>query len=129
MLRAHREALLTVIEVVLHDPLYNWQMTPVRARRRQQQQQDAELGLVEGEEEEAGGGSGSGTGGGGGSSATQLRNADAERVVLRVKQKLEGLDGGEGEPRGVAGQVAALLAEAQDPERLARMYVGWAAWM
>lgn len=118
-----------MIEVVLHDPLYNWQMTPVRARRRQQQQQDAELGLVEGEEEEAGGGSGSGTGGGGGSSATQLRNADAERVVLRVKQKLEGLDGGEGEPRGVAGQVAALLAEAQDPERLARMYVGWAAWM
>lgn len=120
-----------MIEVVLHDPLYNWQMTPVRARRRQQQQQDAELGLGDGEEEEAGGGSGGGNSSGtsGGSSATQLRNADAERVVLRVKQKLEGLDGGEGEPRGVAGQVAALLAEAQDPERLARMYVGWAAWM
>lgn len=36
VLRRHREALLTVVEVVLHDPLYRWQMSPVRAQRRQQ---------------------------------------------------------------------------------------------
>ncbi len=64
-----------------------------------------------------------------GGDSTELGNADAERAVLRVKQKLEGVDGDEGEPRGVEGQVQALLQEAQDPERLCRMYVGWAAYM
>jgi hypothetical protein len=36
VLRRHKEALLTVVEVVLHDPLYKWQMNPVKAQRRQQ---------------------------------------------------------------------------------------------
>ncbi len=36
MLRSSREALLTVVGVVLHDPLYKWAMTPIKARRRQQ---------------------------------------------------------------------------------------------
>jgi ataxia telangiectasia mutated family protein len=49
--------------------------------------------------------------------------------VLRVKQKLEGVAGGEGEPLGVPAQVDVLLAEAQDPELLCRMFVGWSAWM
>lgn len=36
---------------------------------------------------------------------------------------------GEGEARGVEGQVQQLLADAQDPEKLSKMYVGWAAWL
>jgi ataxia telangiectasia mutated family protein len=39
------------------------------------------------------------------------------------------VEGGEGEPRGVEAQVAALLQEAQDPDKLSRMYIGWAAWV
>ena len=58
-----------------------------------------------------------------------LINADAERALLRVKHKLEGLEGGEGEARSVEGQVQQLLQEAADPDRLCRMYVGWAAWL
>ncbi len=27
------------------------------------------------------------------------------------------------------GQVQQLLTDAQDPENLSKMYVGWAAWM
>ena len=52
-LRDAREALLTVIAVVLYDPLYKWQMTPVRAQRRQQ---DPIAG-----DDSGGGGGGTGT--------------------------------------------------------------------
>lgn len=64
--------------------------------------------------------------------AAALGNADAARAVLRVKQKLEGAaggGGGDGGPLSPAAQVDALLAQAQDPERLCRMFAGWSPWM
>lgn len=36
---------------------------------------------------------------------------------------------GEGEARGVEGQVQQLLQEAMDPGNLCRMYIGWAPWV
>ena len=36
---------------------------------------------------------------------------------------------GEGEARSVEGHVQQLLHDAQDPEKLSRMYVGWASWV
>ena len=53
------------------------------------------------------------------------------RVVLRMRQKLEGLIASEGEPRGVVGQVAGLLADAHDPGESGKDVcgMGWAAWM
>lgn len=36
---------------------------------------------------------------------------------------------GEGEARGVEGQVQQLLADAQDPDKLCRMYIGWQSWV
>ncbi len=56
-------------------------------------------------------------------------NADANRALLRIKQKLEGVEGGEGEARGVEGQVQQLLHDAQDPDLLSRMYAGWAPYL
>ena len=43
-----------------------------------------------------------------GATEAALGNADAERAVLCVRQKLEGTEGGRGEPRGVPGQVRAM---------------------
>jgi ataxia telangiectasia mutated family protein len=71
----------------------------------------------------------SGAGGLADGAADAIGNADAARAVLRVKQKLEGVAGGEGGALGVAAQVDELLAQAQDPELLCRMFVGWSAWM
>lgn len=107
--------------MVIADPLYRWAMTPVRAKQRQHENDvlpDSSQGADP-----------SGQEGGGPVSSESLGNADAERAVLRVKQKLEGLEWGEGGARSVAGQVSQLLDEAQDPQRLCRMYAGWAAWM
>ena len=124
VLRGGREAVTTVVGVLVHDPLYRWQLTPVGARRRQ---------ALEGEEAE-----GTVAGGGGRSGASDgpqppspPANADAARALLRVRQKLAGLDasGGDGAPLSVEAQVRVLLHEAADPGRLCRMYVGWAPWL
>ena len=132
VLRGGREAVTTVVGVLVHDPLYRWQLTPVGARRRQ-------AGL-EGEEAGSGATTAAGAGGGAGAPAAAAAaaappaapaNADAARALLRVRQKLAGLDasGGDGAPLSVEAQVRVLLHEATDPGRLCRMYVGWAPWL
>eukprot|EP00879_Flechtneria_rotunda_P006073 GHRR01006386.1.p1 GENE.GHRR01006386.1~~GHRR01006386.1.p1 ORF type:complete len:3169 (+),score=1435.50 GHRR01006386.1:1331-9508(+) len=128
ILRSHKEALLTVVEVVLHDPLYKWQMTPVKARRKQQDTiADANV------QEAAAAASGAVSSASGGQvgdagSAGAIGNADAERAVLRVKQKLEGQDVEGGVAQSVSAQVGMLLQAAQDPDNLCRMFAGWAAF-
>jgi len=123
VLRANKGALLTVVDVFIHDPLFEWALTPQRANRRQR-------------DDVGGGGEGEGSevivvepapGPGPGDLDADV-SADAARAILRVRQKLEGLEFGDGEPRGVEGQVQQLLADAQDPGNLARMYYGWASW-
>ncbi|GFR43088.1 hypothetical protein Agub_g4095, partial [Astrephomene gubernaculifera] len=85
VLRSHSESLLTVIEVVLHDPLHKWSLSLAKARQKQPRERDRGRGATAGEqkeqqqqpqeEEDA---------------TALLGNADAARAVLRVKQKLEG---------------------------------------
>ncbi|EFN57684.1 hypothetical protein CHLNCDRAFT_142874 [Chlorella variabilis] len=50
------------------------------------------------------------------------------RALLRIKQKLEGVEAGKGKAQGMEGQVQQLLQDAQDRDKLCRMYVGWQAW-
>lgn len=132
-------AYVKIVGVVIADPLYKWAMTPVKAQQRQHDYDADNIAAAVGDGAEALGnvntehalmrGSRKSGGIGAGSSSELLGNANAEHAVMRVKQKLSGTDSGEGAPRSVPGQVAALLAEAQDPNRLSRMYHGWAAWM
>lgn len=56
-------------------------------------------------------------------------NADANRAIMRVKQKLEGTEGPDCQATTIAGQVAKLLGEAADPNNLCQMYAGWAPWL
>lgn len=121
VLRASKESVLTVIEVFIHDPLYKWALTTTAANRRQHEAADAVSGAAE--DDDGGGTSTSGVVGG-----VSVANADAERTLLRIKQKLEGVEAGEGEARGVEGQVQQLLADAQDSDKLSKMYIGWQAW-
>ncbi|OWM90493.1 hypothetical protein CDL15_Pgr014796 [Punica granatum] len=54
-------------------------------------------------------------------------NKDAARALMRVKQKLDGYEGGE--MRSLHGQVQQLIQDAIDPERLCQMFPGWGAWL
>ncbi len=55
---------------------------------------------------------------------SRARSGRPARVTPRAAPRA-----GEGEARSVEGQVQALLQEAADPDRLCRMYVGWAPWL
>lgn len=138
VLRENQEALLTVVQVVLHDPLYRWQMTPIKAGRKQLNpvgEQDAaaaagaDAASPAVNAASAAGGGGGGSGAAIGPSSDGLGNADAERAVLRVKQKLQGQDVEGGATLSVGAQVAAMMQAASDPENLCRMYRGWAPWV
>ena len=56
-----------------------------------------------------------------------LGDTEAEEEEAGRGEAGEG-EGREGEARGVEGQVQQLLADAQDPDKLSRHYIGWQAW-
>lgn len=51
-------------------------------------------------------------------------NALAERALLRVKAKLQGMEQG-GVVSKVEGQVSGLIQQARDPVNLSRLFHGW----
>ncbi|XP_009622788.1 serine/threonine-protein kinase ATM isoform X4 [Nicotiana tomentosiformis] len=110
VMRTNKEALLTIIEVFIHDPLYKWALSPLKALQRQKESEDdLETSLEDSQQDDYEG------------------NKDAARALMRVKQKLDGYE--EGEMRSVHGQVQQLIHDAIDPDRLCHMFPGWGAWL
>merc|ERR1719369_2310127 len=103
VLRDNKSAILTVLEVLVHDPLYNWSVGPEKAAAKQ------EAGLWEELQKETGQG-----------------NRMANRALLVLAAKLEGRE--EGAPLSVQGQVNTLIQKAMDPANLCAVFEGWAAW-
>ena len=82
-------------QVFIHDPLYKWALTPLGAQQRQKddpmvgdsnpaEPQSSSAAAAAGMPPDAVAGT-----------DTTLANADAERALLRLKQKLAGMEGGE----------------------------------
>ena len=61
------------------------------------------------------------------SSGTNSSNKMAERVLLRLQEKLGGIE--EGVPLSVNGQVNRLIQEATDPANLCVLFPGWQPWI
>ncbi|XP_037534430.1 serine-protein kinase ATM [Nematolebias whitei] len=121
VMRSSQEALLTIVEVLLYDPLFDWTMNPLKAfnlQHDEQQELNATLNS---------------TMGGGDldshrrSSDSQNFNKVAERVLLRLQEKLKGVE--EGTVVSVGGQVNLLIQQAMDPKNLSRLFPGWQAWV
>lgn len=64
------------------------------------------------------------SGAGNGNNST---NKMAERVLLRLQEKLEGIE--DGVPLSVSGQVNNLIQEATDPANLCVLFPGWQPWI
>nr|XP_029123739.1 serine/threonine-protein kinase ATM isoform X3 [Elaeis guineensis] len=109
VMRTNKEALLTIIEVFIHDPLYKWALSPLKALQRQKEIDDDVDSCLESSQDAYEG------------------NKDAARATLRVKEKLDGYEGGE--MRSVQGQVQQLIQDATDTDRLCQMFPGWGAWL
>lgn len=60
-------------------------------------------------------------------SSSETGNKMAERVLLRLRQKLNGVE--ENVQLSVCGQVNHLIREATDSNNLCRLFPGWQPWL
>eukprot|EP00066_Takifugu_rubripes_P017315 XP_011606581.1 PREDICTED: serine-protein kinase ATM [Takifugu rubripes] len=121
VMRNSQEALLTIVEVLLYDPLFDWTMNPLKAfylQRDEQQELNATLGSTMGGENMDNQRK---------FSDSQSFNKVAERVLLRLQEKLKGVE--EGTVLSIGGQVNLLIQQAMDPRNLSRLFPGWQAWV
>jgi len=119
VLRTDADTILTVIEVLLHDPLARW---------TRQAKSDDLRGAVASPVPTSGlkrAASAMSLAASGRSETNS--NLDAERAVLRVKEKLRGIE--HGEFVSVQGQVKRLITEAQNPDNLCQLFPGWMPWV
>ncbi|XP_028656011.1 serine-protein kinase ATM [Erpetoichthys calabaricus] len=121
VMRNSQEALLTIVEVLLYDPLFDWTMNPLKAFYLQQRHEETDLNATLnstiGEDQETNKRH----------SDTQSFNKVAERVLLRLHEKLKGVE--EGAVLSVGGQVNLLIQQAMDPKNLSRLFPGWQPWI
>ena len=95
----------------MFDPLYNWSLTPAKAYKIQYGREPGPALRKQWERtaEEATRNTGA--------------NKLAERALLRVTHKLNGME--EGSHLSVQGQVTSLIQQATDIDNLALIYFGW----
>ncbi|NWW94397.1 ATM kinase, partial [Rhynochetos jubatus] len=119
VMRNSQEALLTIVEVLLYDPLFDWTMNPLKAlylQQRPEDEADMSSTLSSGPQEckrKA--------------SDDQSFNKVAERVLMRLQEKLKGVE--EGTVLSVGGQVNLLIQQAMDPKNLSQLFPGWKPWV
>jgi ataxia telangiectasia mutated family protein len=124
VMRASHEELRTIVEVLLYDPLYMWTISPVKALNLQRRDESTSTAATGDQIFEGGGGPPvTGTTANGSNPSNKM----AERVLLRLQEKLEGIE--DGVPLSVSGQVNQLIQEATDPNNLSRLFPGWQAWI
>ncbi|XP_019882077.2 serine-protein kinase ATM isoform X2 [Camponotus floridanus] len=107
MLRDQRQIIITLLQVLLYDPLFTWAITPEKACKMQSD-------VVRSYSENSG-------------RAPVETNKIAKRALLRIEQKLRGTE--DGLVSSVPGQVERLLQEARDPANLCRVYCGWQPYL
>eukprot|EP01125_Pyxidicula_operculata_P014600 TRINITY_DN4881_c0_g1_i1.p1 TRINITY_DN4881_c0_g1~~TRINITY_DN4881_c0_g1_i1.p1 ORF type:complete len:1571 (-),score=264.66 TRINITY_DN4881_c0_g1_i1:211-4749(-) len=116
VLRAQHSKLMTIVEVFVHDPLYRWALSPVKALRIQHNDED------ENDDEDDDSKKNTDDD----EKKTPI-NADVERTLIRLRQKLQGIENGQ--TLSVNGIVQQLISEATSPNNLCRMFPGWAPWV
>lgn len=119
-MRNSQETLLTIVEVLLYDPLFDWTMNPLKALYLQQRPEDeSELhSTPRADDQECKRNL---------SDTDQSFNKVAERVLMRLQEKLKGVE--EGTVLSVGGQVNFLIQQAMDPKNLSKLFSGWKAWV
>ena len=126
VLRCHSLQLLTILEVVIHDPLYKWSLSPNQVKLKQTKQINKHSKAVDDDEEEqdlfqeqANGLK----------EESSFDKDAAERTINRIKNKLQGIEDPASDPFSVDGQLEFIVNEAQDISNLSKIYFGWAPWL
>ncbi|KAJ2787520.1 hypothetical protein GGI15_000651 [Coemansia interrupta] len=106
LLRENRDALMSVLESFLHDPLLEWKRRETRSSRA------SAANTAQSARAAAGG----------------QPNEQAAKCLGVINRKLQGIPTGVA-PLSVEGHVDLLIRDATRPDLLFQMYVGWAAFM
>ncbi|XP_030331993.1 serine-protein kinase ATM isoform X1 [Strigops habroptila] len=119
VMRNNQEALLTIVEVLLYDPLFHWTINPLKALYLQQRPEDeADMNpTLNADPQECKRKA----------RDDQSFNKVAERVLMRLQEKLKGVE--EGTVLSVGGQVNLLIQQAMDPKNLSQLFFGWKPWV
>lgn len=127
VMRRNKDVLRTVIEVLLHDPMFNWALTPEEVLKEQGSGQVSDGEFFESDD-----------------LSRSPRDSAVAAVTRKVKQNIEGsrealralnrisekLDGLEGTERlSVEAHVARLVDEAQAFHVIAPVFPGWCPWL
>jgi ataxia telangiectasia mutated family protein len=115
VLRLHHQTIITILEVLLYDPLYDWTVSTAEANKRQKDEHDgSEMSNVSmyGGRDEGG---------------FRDVNVTAERALLRLKAKLQGTESGKSTT--VEDQVGTLIQQAVNPSNLCKLFHGWQPYL
>ncbi len=135
VLRDNTLQIMTILEVVIHDPLYKWSLSPAQARLKQTNAVEFQTNLVPTPKNNNGAGKNEALNQVLESCTTAARVGGsfgkdaAARTLNRVRSKLQGLEDPTGEALGVEGLVDLLINEARDPVNLCKLFPGWAPWL
>ncbi|CAI5703841.1 unnamed protein product [Peronospora effusa] len=138
LLRKKSASVVTILEVFVHDPLYRWTLSPLKALKIQEGgEQNGKksairsrcLSRLNSSNAVIGPGSTNDTQPAEGIQAEPGSTDAAARALIRVKQKLEGYEDPNGSALSIEGQVKQLLSAAQDPHNLCKLFPGWAPWL
>jgi len=122
VMRTSQESLMTVVEVLLYDPLSSWTLSPEKRKALQQKAEEDDVPSAS-----AVGDCLDSTLGTENLAVEDNVNKMAKRMLLRLKQKLDGVE--DGVHLSVSGQVNHLIREAMDPKNLCRLFPGWQPWV
>lgn len=119
VLKSRKDSMLMIMEAFKYDPLYRWSKNENVASLgnlfdNNQRGATAALNSDPAADLEGDGQEGEG-------------HKEAERALLRVKEKLLGIE--EGTLLSESGQVSFLIQQSTNEELLAQMYPGWQPWM
>lgn len=103
--RDDKDSIMTLLNVLRYDPLYNWTVSPLRAKRMQEAEETGRKGRDETELSSKKGG----------------HEGEAERPLEVVEKKLSKI-------LSTAATVNELIQQATDEVNLATLFVGWGAW-
>lgn len=104
--RDDKDSIMTLLNVLRYDPLYNWTLSPVRAKRMQEAQETGRNGVAAEQ---------------GSSKRREQEAGEADRSLSIVEKKLS-------KTLSTAATVNELIQQATDERHLATLFSGWAAY-
>lgn len=114
VLRQNQQSILTILEVLLYDPLYTWN---VIARMKSDHTYDCLSQYPKKVDNRSAVEAGS------------TYNTTAERALDRLNAKLNGKDEDITGYASVDGQVSRLIQQALNPSNLSRLFCGWQPYL